>query len=182
MTIKITKARLSFPHLFEASAFAPGQAAKFGATLIIPKGSADHAAISNAIKQALAEKWPKGKPSGLQFCLRDGAEKADLDGFGPDVVFFNATNPKRPTVVDRDRTPLQEKDGRPYAGCYVSALVDIWAQDNQFGKRINATLTGVQFVSDGDAFGGARVASADEFDMLDGEPAGVEEVADPLFA
>ena len=47
------------------------------------------------------------------------------------------------------------------------ALVDFWAQDNQFGKRVNATLTGVQFVRDGDSFGGARVAAADDFDVLD---------------
>lgn len=170
------EARLSFPNLFEASAFEPNQKPKFGATLIVAKGSASHQAIKDAVRACIAEKWPKGPPPGLKLCLRDGGEKGHMDGFGDEVVFFNATNPKRPTVVDRDRTPLTESDGKPYAGCYVTALIDFWAQDNQYGKRVNATLTGVQFVRDGEAFGGARVASADDFDVLDddggGAPAG----------
>jgi len=183
MTVKVN-ARLSFPNLFTASAFEPNQTPKFGAMLIVPKGSKDHADIKTAIKACIAEKWPKGMPPGLKLCLRDGGEKAHMDGFGDEVVFFNATNPKRPTVVDRDRTPLSEADGKPYAGCYVLALVDFWAQDNQFGKRVNATLTGVQFVRDGDSFGGARVAAADDFDVLDDAGAGdgteVREVDDIL--
>lgn len=179
--MKISRARLSFPHLFEASAFAADQKAKYGATLLVPKGSADHKAVVDAVKACIAEKWPKGKPAGLKLCLRDGSEKENLDGFGDDVVFFNATNPKRPTVVDRDRTPLTEDDPRPYAGCYVVAMVEFWAQDNQFGKRVNATLTGVQFLADGEAFGGTRVATADDFDDLEsGTSTTVEEVDDIL--
>ncbi|MWN55950.1 ssDNA-binding protein, partial [Escherichia coli] len=52
------------------------------------------------------------------------------------------------------------------AGCYVNAVIDIWAQDNNFGKRINASLGGVQFLRDGDAFAGGGVASADDFDDI----------------
>jgi len=69
-------------------------------------------------------------------------------------------------VVDRDRTPLVAADGKPYAGCYVTAIVELWPQDNQYGRRINATLSGVQFERDGDAFGGSAPASADDFDDL----------------
>ncbi len=72
----------------------------------------------------------------------------------------------RPTVIDRDRTALIQADGRPYAGCYVNAVVDIWAQDNNFGKRINASLSGVQFLRDGDAFAGGGVAAPDDFDDI----------------
>ena len=39
--------------------------------------------------------------------------------------------------------------------------------DNQYGKRINATLRGVQFVSDGEPFAGGQPADADEFDILE---------------
>ncbi|EOA7521129.1 ssDNA-binding protein, partial [Escherichia coli] len=34
------------------------------------------------------------------------------------------------------------------------------------GKRINASLGGVQFLRDGDAFAGGGVASADDFDDI----------------
>jgi len=75
----------------------------------------------------------------------------------------SARSKTRPTVLNRDKTPVAEADGVLYGGCYVNALLDVWAQDNAFGKRINATLKGVQFVRDGDAFGGGAPASADDF-------------------
>jgi len=46
-----------------------------------------------------------------------------------------------------------EENGKPYAGCYVNMSIRLWAQDNQFGKRVNAQLRAVQFVKDGEAFG-----------------------------
>ena len=60
-----------------------------------------------------------------------------------------------------------EADGLPYSGCYVNASIELWAQDNNYGKRINASLRGVQFYRDGDAVaGGGGPASEDEFDDL----------------
>jgi len=72
--------------------------------------------------------------------------------------------------LNKDKSPVVEADGVIYSGCYVNAIIDLWAQDNQFGKRINATLLGVQFAYDGDAFasGGSGV-SVDDFDDLDNE-------------
>ena len=70
-------------------------------------------------------------------------------------------------MVDRDgATPLTESDGRPYGGCYVNAKVEIWAQDNSNGRAMRASLLGVVYHSKGDAFGGGRVASADELGSL----------------
>jgi hypothetical protein len=81
------------------------------------------------------------RPAGekLNLCLHDGDEKAEYEGF-PGNFFLNAANKARPAVIDRDRSPLIQADGRPYAGCYVNAVIDIWAQDNNFGKRVNASL------------------------------------------
>lgn len=107
-------------------------------------------------------------------CLRDGNSKMDpdgnvMEGYGG-MQYLSARSAVKPKVVDRDRNvTLTEKDGRPYSGCYVNAIVAIWAQTGKFGKRINAQLQGVQFVKDGDAFGSGRAASADEFDSLEDE-------------
>ena len=87
------------------------------------------------------------------------------DGF-EGMHTFNATNKVRPLVIDSNKTPLTAADGKPYAGCYVDVIVEFWAQDNSYGKRVNATLSGVQFRADGDAFSGGRPASTDEFDDL----------------
>ena len=58
---------------------------------------------------------------------------------------------------------LREEDGRPYGGCYVRAVLDLWAQDNKWGKRINCTLKGVQFIKDGDAFSASTPAQDEDF-------------------
>ena len=108
----------------------------------------------------------KAIPDGYQtvtpdLVLQDGDLKAQYAGY-PGNLFFNARSATRPTVVDRNKAQLTEADGKPYAGAYVNALIELWAQDNQFGKRINASLRGVQFVRDGDAFGGGAAPASEE--------------------
>jgi hypothetical protein len=78
-----------------------------------------------------------------------------------------------PLLVDRDGTPLSASSGRLYAGCWANVSVEIWAQDNANGKRINCTLRGVQFARDGDAFGGGAPISDDEFEPLPGDEDGL---------
>ena len=90
------------------------------------------------------------------------ALKATLDGYEGNL-YLNGYNAVRPTVVDRDTTPLVAADGKPSSGCYVVAILDVWAQDNQYGKKINAQLQGVQFFKDGDAFAGGKAADAGDF-------------------
>ena len=65
-------------------------------------------------------------------------------------------------------TPLSEEDGIPYGGCYVNADIDIWAQSGEY-KGVRAGLAGVQFVRDGERFGGGVVTAPDGFDELPDE-------------
>lgn len=101
-----------------------------------------------------------------KLCLKKG----DLSIGQPEyagLLYVKGSNGKMFTILDGDRSPLTERDGRPYSGCYVNAIVDIWAMDNNYGRRINATITGIQFVRHGDAFGGgARAASPEEFGVV----------------
>lgn len=171
--------RLSFPNLFVASSFSPDQAKKFSATFIFDKDSDTAKAVMAEISRVAKERWgEKAEPTlkslkaQNKLALRDGSEKADKDGFGDSVYFVNASTDKRPGVYDRDRTPLSVEDGRVYAGCYVNAVVEFWAQSNQYGQRVNCSLKGVQFVRDGDPFGGATPATADDFPALEDMPVG----------
>ena len=84
-------------------------------------------------------------------------------------MFLNASSDKRPPVVDKDLSPITAEDDVIYAGCYVNATVRIWAQDNQFGKRVNFALRAVQFAKDGEAFGQAPVNAEEEFDDISDE-------------
>lgn len=166
--VKLTRTpvRLSYPQLFEPKAGPEGGKAAYSAVFLLDKktNAADIAAIQAAIAKVKEAQWGK-KPVQLKgTCLRDGSEKAETDGYGPDVMFISARNEKRPGVVDRDLTPLAAEDGKPYAGCYVFATIRLWAQDNKFGKRVNASLRNVQFIKDGDPFGEKTTPAGEEFE------------------
>jgi hypothetical protein len=128
--------------------------------------------------------WAQVKESLKQtdkLCLHKGdVTKAGVAEYAG-LYFISCNNKKRFTIVDADRTPLTAADGRPYSGCYGNIIVDIYAQDNQWGRRINATVTGVQFLRNGDAFGGgAPPADADEFGTYNAESADQAEPAGPV--
>jgi hypothetical protein len=169
--IKLVNVRLSFPDIWKAKAVQEGAEPKYGAHFLLDKeGDAQQIkdlkqAIWVAAKEKFGEKTKelisKGK---LHLCLHEGSEK-DYDGYTEKNMFVSASSSKRPLIVDRDRSPLAEDDRRPYGGCYVNAVIRIWVQDNQFGKRVNAELLGVQFAKDGEAFGAAPL-SEDAFDVL----------------
>lgn len=181
MKIMLNNVRLAFAqHLFEAGTVGGEGEPAFSVTAIM-EGS-NHPAIAELTKveeQLAKEKWGakadtilkelRAKDRGVN---HDGDLKASYDGFEGNR-YVSARAKTRPTVIDRDRTPLVAADGRPYSGCYANVQVEVWAQDNQYGKRINAQLLGVQFVRDGDSFGGgARPADPDDFGDLSAEGSG----------
>lgn len=133
--------------------------------------------LDKVIAETAKAKWPaKGellahmqKPEEDRVCFRkwpkrngDGEVFSGFEG----MYFISASGAGRPTILNWDKTPLQEKDGKPYGGCFVDLVLDIWPQENKHGKRINAELKGVRFRGDGPAFTGGAPASADDFDDL----------------
>ncbi|MDF7671140.1 DUF2815 family protein [Orbaceae bacterium ESL0721] len=172
MKVKLNNVRIAFPKLFKPEQVNGEGEPQFSATFILAKDHPCIKDIGNAIAQVAKEKWAdkadavlKKLKAELKVCLKDGDIKSELEGF-ENKYYLNANNKTRPYVVDRDKTQLNPDDGVIYAGCYVNAVVDIWAMDNKFGKRICASLSGVQFYKDGDAFSGGGVASDTDFDDL----------------
>jgi hypothetical protein len=172
--IHITEARLSFPALFEKKGFKDGKP-KFSAVFLLDKKLCAKTikAIQDGVAFVHAAKWGKKQIKLLGTALRDGAEKEDTDGYGEDVMFVTASNDKRVPIVNRDLSPLVEDDGKPYPGCYVNATIRLWAQDNEFGKRINASLKAVQFVKDGEPFGEGQTNPEEVFKNLEESKEGV---------
>ena len=181
--IKLPKARLSFARLFVPKAFREGQKERYeGSFLIDVSSKAGQAQIKTILAQATAiakEKFNGKIPKTLKFGFgySDGSdfklgsvnfhsEPKEYDGY-EDTFYVACANTTRPAVVDRDRSPLIEADGKPYSGCYVNGTLTLWAQDNEFGQRINANLRGVQFYKDGDAFGVKPVDADEEFDDIE---------------
>ncbi len=173
MKIKLSNVRLAFPQLFEAKTVNGEGEPAFSASFLIDPKSPDIKTLREAFevigKDKWGAKWPTVKKeieAKDRYALHDGDTKADYSGF-EGMMFVSARNKSRPLVIDRDKTPLTSQDGRPYAGCYVNASIELWCQDNNYGKRINASLRGVQFLKDGEAFAGGGAASEDEFDSVD---------------
>lgn len=171
LDLNLKNVRISYPHLFEPKTFPGSTSAKFSATFLLDKVKhKDLVAQIGATIKALAAQAFKDKKTPMpdKLCLRDG----DLTGRDENVGCWTLTSSesKRPVVVDQSKTPLVAADDVVYAGCYVNAKVRLWAQDNQYGRRINANVLGVQFAGDGERFGGAgRNYSADEmFDDVSG--------------
>lgn len=171
MRIKIQNVRLSFPSLFKAEAYKPGDQPKFKATFLIPKDSPQAAEVEKAMMETAKLKWGakaekviagiRSNPN--KFCIQDGDTK-EYDGYDG-MIAVSAKATVRPLVIDRGRSPLSEEDGKPYAGCYVNASIEFFAYENS-GNGMSASLAGVQFSRDGDAFAAGKPADADDFDDL----------------
>ena len=163
--IILNNVRLSFPSLFRKAVF-NGEETKFEATFLIDKATQGakikeiKAAIDAAIKDGLkGAKLPADK-----ICLKDG-DDIDYAGYAG-CMSIKASANKRPIVIDRDKSPLTEDDNKLYAGCYVNASLELWVQNNQYGKRINCNLLGVQFMKDGEPFADGVKGSLDDFEAF----------------
>jgi hypothetical protein len=161
--IKLSNVRLSFPSLFQKAQF-NGESTKYEATLMLHKE--DHAEdirqIKAQIDAAIKENLKGVKLPADKICLKDGDESGRDEYVGHYTL--KAANNKRPKVIDRDKTPLVEEDDKPYSGCYVNAVLELWVQNNSWGKRVNANLLGVQFYKDGEPFAGGEIAGDDDFE------------------
>ncbi len=170
-SLKLKNVRLSFPDLFVPRPFKAGDVPKFKATFLIAKDDPQIKEIEAAIKAVAEAKWGKKADAILKsirnnpnkFCFQDGDTK-EYDGYAG-CMALSANNKARPLVIDRDKSPLTQEDGKPYAGCYVAATLELFAYDNS-GNGISASLGGVQFYRDGDNFAGGKPANVDDFDDL----------------
>lgn len=171
----LNNVRLAFPNLFEPKAAQAGGKEKFSAAFIFPRTHPQIAELQKLIGDVAAVKWGakatdvlKALKASDKLCVHDGDAKGDTSGYAGNL-FLNASNDIRPTVLGSGpdgRSPVTAADGKLYPGCYVNAIIQVWAQDNQFGKRVNASLLGVQFLRDGERLAGGGVAAADDFEAI----------------
>lgn len=178
MSIRLKNVCISFPTLASPEAFG-GDEAAYSAKFSIDPKSENAKIIDAAIAAAAEEKW-EGKANTVLKSFGDDSKKICYlkkpyqnqktgevyDGF-EGMYSLSARNKKnRPTIVDRfgrEVTDAAAIKSMIYSGCHVHATIEIWAQDNTFGRGIRATLTGVMFAKDGKAFGGSAPATANDF-------------------
>lgn len=146
-----------------------------------PKAKVKTLKVLEAIALAVAKKkWNDKAPAivnGLKgqdkLFYHDGNTKSELEGF--EGNWFIALGSKGPVpMFAQDRSECGEKEC--FSGSYCNFMIEVWAQDNsEGGKRLNASVYGVQKVRDGDAFAaGGPPADANDFDEEIGAEDGTE--------
>lgn len=183
MRTNLKNVRLSFPVLWTPEPFEEGdKKLRYSATFLIEPGSEADQAVQAAIRSAAIEAWgakanemlESFKGNSQKFCYLDGSTKS-YDGYQGKLYLsaHRSSTDGAPSVFGPDIDPatrklrlLKEADGLPYAGCYVNALVEIYAQTKKY-PGVRCGLIGVQFARHGDAFSGAGRAADSDFAPLD---------------
>lgn len=178
--------RIAYPAVYEPRAMPndPNSKPAYGGKLIVKPGGANHKKIVEAMRQVAREhpKYGASWESILEdlikkerVCFIEGPYKdkdgKPRDGFEGNYYLSMRNEKLKPTAKNKYNQDVAEgHPGAPYPGCHVHAAVDIWAQDNSYGRRINCSLQGVMFAADGPAFGGGRPADDNTFAAVAVEP------------
>ena len=177
---------LAFPALAEPQSYGDGDPA-FGAKFPIEPGSPNQKLIEEAMLAEANAQWNDKGESVLKMLVEDGSvcfnkkvyrSKKTGDayqGFEGKHYLSSRNASTQPTVFNQfgdQVTAKGEIERQAFSGAVVAASVEIWAQDNKWGRRINCTLRGVMLTGEGENFGGgSSPASSDEFaGMAKGKP------------
>lgn len=175
MSIKVTlrNVRLAFvdsekTSIFDGRPNDKGQT-MYGCSIILPKDHPGVAEIKAAEKAACKEVFGdkaaevyKSLAAGNKLALKDGDSKADIAGYEGNY-FVNMNSKTRPKLKAGDRVTDVTKDmDLLYSGVYANVILDIWAQNNSFGKKVNAQGKGIMFASHGERLGGGGAPAKDE--------------------
>lgn len=182
---------MAFPALAEPQAFGEGEPA-YGAKFPIKIDGEHQKQIEAAMLAEAKEQWKDKADSVLSMLVEDGkvaftkkvyrSKKTGEPYTGFDGMHvLSARNAKtQPTIFNQYGEELTSKadiEAKAFSGARVNASVEIWAQDNKWGRRINCSLRGVMLTGEGENFGGgSSPASADEFAGLAKAKAEAEDV------
>lgn len=167
--------RVSFPAVFKPKAF-QNQEPKYSCVMIFDKKT-DLTKLREAVKNAIVEqfgedmsRWPQRTVNGkkelaLKLPFRDGADREDTEGYGPDKIFVTATSKNPPGLVNnRLEKILSEADF--YAGCWARAEIIAFYYDTNGNKGVSFSLQNLQKIRDDKPFSGRKNAE-DVFDAID---------------
>lgn len=176
--VMLKNVMLAFPALAEPQSLGEGEPA-YGAKFPIATSSEQQKLIEDAILAEATEEWKDKAASVVQMLAEDGklcftkkvykSKKTGEPYTGFEGKHFLSTrNAKtQPTVFNQYGEELTAKgdiERQAFSGAIVNASIEVWAQDNKWGRRVNCSLRGVMLTGEGDNIGGGSPpASADEF-------------------
>jgi hypothetical protein len=189
--VLIENTRLSYAYLFEpyrGKNDAGKETASYGAHALLPPDHPALAVIRAAQRRVAVAAWGAEAENVLtqlaaqdRLCLHNGdVSKAGQESY-KGMFYVSANGKVQPQIVvtrNGVNVAIAKNDpSAPYSGCWANMFIAIYAQGpngkpSQYGKRINAQLTGVQFLRHDTAFGGGgKVARPDEFPTVKGADA-----------
>ena len=170
--------RISFPAVFEAESY-DGGPPKFGLSAVWTLSKFTDmdkkrwkelmGALDAECKSRFKKAW-KDLPANFKTGVRDGAEKADMEGYGEGTRFASITTKMRPGVIDASKNKISPEEGNAediYPGCYCRATVTVYSYDNK-GKGVALGLMNLQKVADGERLDSRTDAAEDFDDDIDG--------------
>lgn len=184
------RGRLSFEHLFVASASVKDGPKKYRTNVLIDpstkEGKKDIALIENAMDEVKEEIWPGKNPKfkADRVFFMDGEDMVDADGEIRDgydgMKFIKLSNDKRPKLRDRDgQTDLTQDDDKIYSGANVIVYGRVYGikDPDKGGNGLFASVDAVQFVKHGEKFGGGGISDDEIENLGDDEDDGDERPA-----
>lgn len=175
MRIELNMVRAAFEQYFETKRMEGSDRDLYSGSFLFPETHPAYKIVENAALKVATEEWgakagevialAKKKDSGKNYILKDGSLK-EYDGYAGNF-YVSANSKTRPTVLNRDGSPIVQADGIVYSGCYVDAIIDVYTFSHPVGgKGITSELKGVRFRKPGDAFGGGAPVTADAFSPI----------------
>lgn len=171
--ITSTPCRLSYPALFQPKEAANGGAAKYSATILIPKtDAATLQAVTSAIQKEIQEAsapngaWKGANPAQPTVTLYDGDARNPRSGepWGDECkghYILRTSSASKPDVIDEFGNKAMDAT-KFYAGCYCYFSVNFAPYNNNGNKGIGAFLNCVMFARDGEPLE-ARASAKDDF-------------------
>ena len=183
MSTKVTtgKVRLSYLVVDTARAMEEGETPKFSSAILLPKlingkPNPDIAKIDAAIEEAKligkSKKWQGNIPPVLKLPWRDGDVEKPEDEAYKGHLFFNASNERKPILLDMDKRPLANASDL-YSGAYARVAINFFPFAGK-SKGVAVSLESILKLEDGESLGGGIVTyddavaafSDDEDDLL----------------
>ena len=180
MSVKVVTGvvRLSYPHLSQPDP----TYGKYSCVLLIPKSdTVTVKAMQDAVREAADEFRAKygaqSLPEPVPHTIHDGdGLKNDGTPYGPECagcLVISVSSNTQPRCFDNFKNEITDYT-KLYSGCYVRSSLGFAGYNTKGNRGVTAYLNGLQFVRDGEPFGGDV---ADDFTPID---VAVED--DPLFA
>lgn len=185
------KVRIAYPAVFEPQCNDLSGKDEFCVQIRLYDDNPDHVEQVKRIKAVMIEAAKAFWGQDAKKFAAEAADSKNTRGLRYDEEggyhFLYAKRPatqQAPRVVGRDRTmELRPEDGKIYSGAVCNVVFDVWCYSGttKSGAKIppgfSFSLSGVQFVEDGDPIGGSPVAEDDDFDDLsDDDEIGLDDI------